>query len=101
MTTTARPDAAPRDLFDVAGRSIVITGATGALGGAAARGLAARGARLTLAGADGDGLKSLADELGGEAVIAGRRPEAAADAGAIVAAARGALGRVDGRFGAS
>jgi len=33
MTAIAHADSTPADMFDVSGRSIVITGATGALGG--------------------------------------------------------------------
>ncbi len=101
MIETARTRVAQRDLFDIAGRSIVITGATGALGGAAAHGLAARGAKLTLAGGDTEGLKRLADALGGDTVIASHRPDTPDDAEAITAAAVEAFGRVDGLVVAS
>ncbi|HEX7759379.1 MAG TPA: SDR family oxidoreductase [Caulobacteraceae bacterium] len=101
MTAIAHAGSAPADMFDVSGRSIVITGATGALGGAAARGLAARGARLTLAGGDTDGLERLKGELGAGAVTVVRRPEAPDDAEAIVAAAVQAFGRLDGLVVAS
>jgi NAD(P)-dependent dehydrogenase (short-subunit alcohol dehydrogenase family) len=101
MTSAA---AATADLFSVAGRSILITGATGALGGAAARALAARGARLTLAGGNAPALAALAAELGaGGADVAGvpARPETPADAEALVAAAVERHGGLDGVLVAS
>ena len=51
------------NLFDVTGKVIVITGATGALGGAAARGLAKRGAKLVISGGNAASLSALAAEL--------------------------------------
>jgi NAD(P)-dependent dehydrogenase (short-subunit alcohol dehydrogenase family) len=90
--------AAPAALFDVSGRSALVTGATGAFGGMAARTLATAGARLTLAG----GNESKLEEVGGELRAAGadvelvpRRPEDEADADAMVEAARRAHGRID------
>jgi NAD(P)-dependent dehydrogenase (short-subunit alcohol dehydrogenase family) len=59
MSSTRPHTAAPAGLFDVAGRSALITGATGALGGAAARALAAAGARLTLTAGGGEALEPL------------------------------------------
>jgi len=49
MSVVQEAPAAAR--FSVEGKSILITGATGALGSVAARALADAGARLTLAGA--------------------------------------------------
>ena len=47
---TGRPDAFLRDLFDLSGRVAVVTGATGVLGGAMARGLARAGAKVGVLG---------------------------------------------------
>jgi NAD(P)-dependent dehydrogenase (short-subunit alcohol dehydrogenase family) len=93
----------PLSSFRVDGRSIVITGATGALGGAAARALHRAGALLTLAGADQEGLSALAAELPGpgQARLVGLRPEDPASAEAIAQAAVEAHGRVDGLLVAS
>lgn len=88
----------PRALFDLSGRSALITGATGAFGQAAARALAAAGARLTLAGASTDKLEALASEIasaGGEATLVPRRPEEEEDAEAMVEAAVQAHGGLD------
>jgi NAD(P)-dependent dehydrogenase (short-subunit alcohol dehydrogenase family) len=82
------------DLFSLAGRSILITGATGALGRAAAGALAERGARLTLAGGNADALAMMAEDLAGTAVPV--RPESPDEASRMVAAALDAYGRLDG-----
>lgn len=82
-------------MFEVDGRSVLITGATGALGEAAARGLAERGARLTLAGGSADALDALGSELQGDVELVNRRPESEEDTDAMVAAAVRAHGRLD------
>jgi NAD(P)-dependent dehydrogenase (short-subunit alcohol dehydrogenase family) len=89
----------PRSLFDVHDRSILITGATGAFGQVAALSLAAAGARVTLAARNQARLETVGQqvkELGGEAVLVGLRAEQLSDAEAMVAAAVGAFGRLDG-----
>jgi NAD(P)-dependent dehydrogenase (short-subunit alcohol dehydrogenase family) len=85
-------------LFSVEGKSILITGATGALGSVATRALSDAGARLTLAGGNAAGL----DELGiDNAAVVARRPECPADAQAMVEAAVAKHGRLDGVLVAS
>jgi short-subunit dehydrogenase len=54
----------------VDGSKVLVTGATGGLGHALARGLHARGARLVLTGRRTDALTPLATELGAEAITA-------------------------------
>jgi len=88
--------------FSVAGKSIVITGATGALGSVAARALTQAGARLTLAGGNMTGLRKLADAAGiDHAAVVARRPDSPADAAAIIDAAVARHGRLDGVLTAS
>jgi NAD(P)-dependent dehydrogenase (short-subunit alcohol dehydrogenase family) len=85
-------------IFDVAARSVLITGATGAFGAAAARGLARGGARLTLTGGSSEKLSALRDELaadGAAVEIVNKRPDSEADADAMVAAAVAAHGDLD------
>jgi NAD(P)-dependent dehydrogenase (short-subunit alcohol dehydrogenase family) len=85
-------------LFDLDGRSALITGATGALGSVAARSLAARGASLTLAAGSSDQLEQLGEELraaGAEVELVARRPDTEADTDAMVTAAVAAHGRLD------
>ncbi len=88
--------------FSVQNKSILITGATGSLGGAAARALAEAGARLTLTGGNAAGLANLVDEVGIEnAAVVARRPDTPADAQAMVEAAVARHGRIDGVLVAS
>jgi NAD(P)-dependent dehydrogenase (short-subunit alcohol dehydrogenase family) len=79
-----------------AGRRILIAGAAGALGSAAARGFAREGGALFLADHDGAALCALADDLGLGAdrrAVTDVTDEAAV--AACVAAAEGALGGID------
>ena len=62
----------PQQMFSVAGKSILISGATGTLGTATALGLAKGGARLTLADNNVEGLEKLAQEIrdiGGQVAV--------------------------------
>ena len=54
--------------MDLSGRTVLLTGATGGLGHAIARALAARGASLVLSGRRADVLAPLAEQTGGRAV---------------------------------
>jgi short-subunit dehydrogenase len=56
--------------MEIAGARTLLTGATGGLGGAIARALAARGARLVLTGRRLEALEGLARETGGEVLAA-------------------------------
>lgn len=91
--------------MNLAGRRVLLTGASGGLGDAIARALAARGARLLLSGRRREVLSGLAQAVGGEiepgdlAVPADveRLAAAAADADVLVAnAALSASGRLEG-----
>src|SRR3954453_13516445 len=55
--------------MDVAGRTVLLTGASGGLGAAIAEALAARGARLLLSGRRRDQLQELAARTGGEVLV--------------------------------
>lgn len=86
------------DLFDLTGRSALITGASGALGAAAAHALAGAGAHVTLAAAREDALRHLQQAIaggGGAAEVVVRRPESPQDVEAMVDAAVRASGRLD------
>lgn len=88
--------------FTIQDRSYLITGASGAMGSAAARALAAAGAHVTLAGASVEQLEALADELpAGSSSVVSRRPETEADCDAMVEKAIAAFGRIDGVLAAS
>lgn len=94
----AKQSLSPNTLFDVEGRSALITGATGALGTVAAQALAEAGAKLTLTGGNSEQLEQLGTELkqrGAEVELVARRPETEADTDAMVTAAVAAHGRLD------
>lgn len=65
--------------MNVEGRNVLLTGATGGIGAAIARGFAARGARLVLSGRRADVLEPLAAETGGRAVVADLADRTAVD----------------------
>lgn len=88
----------PAEIFDVTGKSALITGASGAFGAVAARALAEAGCRLTLVAGSAEALKSVAaecDDLGAEVVTVNRRPDSEAAVDSIVAAAVEAYDRLD------
>lgn len=100
MTAATDPRALPSvaDLFDLSGRSALVTGASGAFGRAAALALAGAGAHVTLAAASEEALRQIQSEItnnGGQAETIVRRPESEADAAAMVATAVDAAGRLD------
>jgi NAD(P)-dependent dehydrogenase (short-subunit alcohol dehydrogenase family) len=86
------------DRCSLVNKSALVTGATGALGSATARELAAAGVRLTLAGGNLGQLTTLESELksqGAEVITVGRRPQTEEDAKVIVDAAIEAFGELD------
>jgi NAD(P)-dependent dehydrogenase (short-subunit alcohol dehydrogenase family) len=95
----------PPGRFGLAGKSVLITGATGALGSAAARALAEAGALLTLAGGSAGPLTELAADLHGTrpgaVVTVLRRPDTPENAAAMVQAAVQAHGGLHGVIAAS
>jgi NAD(P)-dependent dehydrogenase (short-subunit alcohol dehydrogenase family) len=96
--TGVQAQRSPLALFDLEGRSALVTGATGAFGRAAAEALAAAGARVTLAAGDRERLETLAHDLGGgdgNVALVARRAATEQDAEAIVAEALRAHGRLD------
>src|SRR5579883_2631122 len=85
----------PASLFDVRGRTAIVTGASGAFGSLAARVLAGAGANVVLAASREDELRKVAAEcqaLGGKTAIVAKRPSSAENCDAIVAAAVTASG---------
>ncbi|MDC7785026.1 SDR family oxidoreductase [Rhodoplanes sp. TEM] len=89
----------PLSLFDVRGKSAIVTGATGAFGRATALMLAALDVDVTLAGGSVKELAEVAAEVeslgGGRCITVPRRPDTLEDAQAMLDAALAAFGRVD------
>lgn len=56
-------------MFDLTGKVALVTGASGGIGGAIARQLAAQGAKVALSGTRREALEALAAELGGEIAV--------------------------------
>src|SRR5690349_4305431 len=82
-------------MFDLGGRTALVTGASGGIGGAIARALHGQGATLALAGTRVEALQLLAAALGERAhVVSGNLADAEA-ANQLVKDAEAAIGRVD------
>ncbi len=81
-------------MFDLTGMTALVTGASGGLGSAIARTLAAQGARVALSGTRVEPLDALAAELPGSVVVPGDLADPAA-VDALVPAAVAALGSLD------
>jgi NAD(P)-dependent dehydrogenase (short-subunit alcohol dehydrogenase family) len=88
----------PTTLFDVAGKSAIVVGASGAFGQVVCATLGKAGAKLTITGGNADALAELQGELQQQNIAAlpvNRRTNSETDCDAIIAAAVGAYGRVD------
>ena len=82
-------------MFDLSGRTALVTGASGGIGGAIAKALHGAGAKLAISGTRRDALEALAGELGGEVQVLPCNladPEATA---ALAGQAEAALGQLD------
>jgi NAD(P)-dependent dehydrogenase (short-subunit alcohol dehydrogenase family) len=88
----------PASLFDVKGKTAIVTGATGAFGALAAKVMVGAGANVVIAASKSDDLKKTAAEcekLGGKVEIVAKRPSSEANCDAIIKAAVDRFGRVD------
>jgi 3-oxoacyl-[acyl-carrier protein] reductase len=82
-------------MFDLAGRTALVTGATGSIGGAIARALHASGATVTISGTRIEMLDSLAGQLGGRVHVVRCNLADREDVENLVPAAEAAMGHVD------
>ena len=82
-------------MFDLTGRTALVTGATGGLGGAIARALHAQGATVTLSGTRVEALDALAAELGARVFTQPCNLADKASVEALVPAAEKAMGQLD------
>lgn len=82
-------------MFDLSGRTALVTGASGGIGGAVARALAAQGARVGLSGTRAAALEALADDIGGGCVACPADLAADGAAERLIEAATAGLGGLD------
>ena len=82
-------------MFDLTGRTALVTGATGGLGGAIARALHGCGAKVALSGTRPEALQALAAELGGDCAVLPCDLGERSGVQALVADAEAALGSLD------
>jgi len=88
----------PLSLFDIRGKTAIVTGATGAFGALAAKVLAGAGANVVLCANNAGELQKVAadcEKLDGKAETVAKRPSSEANCEAIVDAAVKRFGRVD------
>src|SRR5579862_3400755 len=88
----------PLSLFDVRGKTAIITGATGAFGALAAKVLAGAGCFVVLSAGGAEALKKVAvecEQLGGKVEVVNLRPSSTANCEKIVEAAVKRFGGVD------
>jgi 3-oxoacyl-[acyl-carrier protein] reductase len=82
-------------MFDLTGMRALVTGASGGIGSAVAKALAAQGARVALSGTRAEALQAVADEIGGDTVILPCDLSDAAAVDSLVPQAVEALGGLD------
>jgi 3-oxoacyl-[acyl-carrier protein] reductase len=80
-------------MFDLSGKTALVTGASGGIGGDIARALHAQGAHVVLSGTREEALRALAGQLGGRASIAAANLSDGAAVDGLVAAAEAAAGQ--------
>lgn len=79
-------------MFDLSGKTALVTGASGGIGGAVARALHAQGAHVVLSGTRKEALEALAGELGARTSVVVANLSDAASVDGLVAAAEEAAG---------
>ncbi|WP_395647553.1 3-oxoacyl-[acyl-carrier-protein] reductase [Terricaulis sp.] len=79
-------------MFDLTGKTALVTGASGGIGGAIAKGLAAQGARVALSGTRVEALEAVKAEIGGDHPIVACNLSDGAAVDALVGQAEAALG---------
>lgn len=82
-------------MFDLTGKTALVTGATGGIGGAIATALHAAGATVAISGRNEDKLKALAAELGDRVHVIPADLSTAEDVDKLVSDATAAMERID------
>ena len=82
-------------MFDLSGKTALVTGASGGIGGAIARLLHKQGAAVTLSGTRVDALEQLKASLGERAHVVAAKMDDAADIDRLAKEAEAAMGKID------
>jgi 3-oxoacyl-[acyl-carrier protein] reductase len=82
-------------MFDLSGKTALVTGASGGIGGAIARALHQQGAAVTLSGTRADALEQLKTALGERAHVVAAKMDDAADIDRLAKEAEAAMGKID------
>jgi 3-oxoacyl-[acyl-carrier protein] reductase len=82
-------------MFDLSGKTALVTGASGGIGGAIARLLHKQGAAVTLSGTRADALEQLKASLGERAHVVAAKMDDAADIDRLAKEAEAAMGKID------
>ena len=82
-------------MFDLSGKTALVTGASGGIGGAIARALHKQGATVTLSGTRADALEQLKSALGERAHVVAARMDDAVDIDRLAKEAEAAMGKLD------
>jgi 3-oxoacyl-[acyl-carrier protein] reductase len=82
-------------MFDLSGKTALVTGASGGIGGAIARALHKQGAAVTLSGTRADALEQLKAALGERAYVVAAKMDDAADIDRLAKEAEAAMGKID------
>ena len=82
-------------MFDLTGKTALVTGASGGIGGAIARALHRQGAIVTLSGTRAGALEQLKASLGDRTHVVAARMDDAADIDRLAKEAEAAMGKVD------
>jgi 3-oxoacyl-[acyl-carrier protein] reductase len=82
-------------MFDLNGKTALLTGASGGIGGAIARALHKQGATVTLSGTRADALEQLRSSLAGRAHVVAAKMDDAADIDRLAKEAEAAMGKID------
>jgi len=82
-------------MFNLSGKAALVTGASGAIGGAIARALHMQGAVVTLSGTRADALEQLKASLGDRSHVITARMDEAVDIDRLAKEAEAAMGKID------
>ena len=82
-------------MFDLSGKTALVTGASGGIGGAIARALHRQGATVTLSGTRAEALEQVRAALGDRVHVVAARMDDAADIDRLAKEAEAAMGKLD------